>query len=39
MDQVTSTKILTEFNKCVNEQVLSLLVKICEKKFKLCRSS
>ena len=32
MDKVTSTKILTEFNKCVNEQVLSLLVKICEKK-------
>lgn len=32
MDEITSTKIITEFNKCVQDQVLNILIKICEKK-------
>ena len=31
MDEITSTKLLSEFNKCVKEQVLNVLIKICEK--------
>ena len=32
MDDITSTKILAEFHKCVQEQVLNILIKICDKK-------
>ena len=32
MDEITSTKIITEFNNCVQEQVLNVLIKVCEMK-------
>ena len=32
MEEINSTKVLLEFNNCVQEQVLALLSKICEKK-------
>lgn len=30
MDEITSTKIIAEFNKCVQDQVLNVLIKVCE---------